>query len=103
MADIYVLAGKDEFLFGEHEFDFCRDVLAEVKAAREKFPQPWNTMVALMEEVGELAKAMLDEPLVRVRAEAVQVACMALRVAIENDYAMVSSRLVKGLDVRGGL
>lgn len=64
---------------------FFAEVFAEVKSARAKFPASVGNMVALTEEVGELAKAMIDEPSERVRAEAVQVAAMALRVALEGD------------------
>ena len=42
-------------------------------------------MVALTEEVGELAKALLDESRERIRAEAIQVACVAIRIIEEGD------------------
>lgn len=45
-------------------------------------------MTALTEEVGELAKALLDESDQRVYEEAVQVAVMALRVATEGDPSL---------------
>lgn len=50
-----------------------------------RFPQPNACMCALTEEVGELAKALMDEPSANVRAEAIQVAAMAVRVALEGD------------------
>lgn len=49
-------------------------------------------MTALTEEVGELAKALLDEGWSRVQAEAIQVACMAARVAIEGDPTLIKYR-----------
>lgn len=62
----------------------------EVHRAREKFPQPNRTFAAMIEEVGEVAKALLDfengtilrEELDR---ELIQVAAMALRLTIEGD------------------
>lgn len=73
---------------------FLADIYEEVKRARAKYPncdgQPM--MVALVEEVGEPAKALLDEPNERVYAEAVQVACMALRVATEGDRTLIATR-----------
>lgn len=64
---------------------FLEDVRVEVERATTKFPSPDGVMCALTEEVGELAKAMMDEPRHRVRAEAIQVAAMAARAAIEGD------------------
>lgn len=66
----------------------------ELERARTKFPMPNPTFVALVEEVGELAQALLkcdptrdDYPLrcKHVYQEAVQVACMAIRVLEEGD------------------
>lgn len=64
---------------------FTARVAAELQAARSKFPSSTKSMCALTEEVGELAKALLDESWERVQAEAVQVAAMAQRVATEGD------------------
>jgi hypothetical protein len=69
---------------------FLGDVYSEVDRAREKFPGTNLVLAALTEEVGELAQAMLkrragkmtDED---VWKEAVQVAAMALRCAVEGD------------------
>lgn len=59
---------------------------AETMLAMKKFPQPNPNLAALMEEVGELARAFLqgEEPY-RIYAEAKQVAAMACRIAIEGD------------------
>ncbi|TGD78233.1 hypothetical protein [Hymenobacter wooponensis] len=57
----------------------------ELARARLKFPNPQGSMTALTEEVGELAKALLDESWDRVVKEAIQVAVMAIRVATEGD------------------
>jgi hypothetical protein len=67
----------------------------EVTRARKKFPRPDALMTALTEEVGELAKAMLDEPSVRVVAEAIQVAAMACRVAMEGDPTLDETRKLR--------
>jgi hypothetical protein len=69
---------------------FMADVLMEVGRARGLFPMPNKTLAALGEEVGELNKALLDMDVdkatsIDVFKEAVQVAAMACRVAIEGD------------------
>lgn len=64
------------------------DVQAEALLARERFgAQSRHTLaLALMEEVGELAKALLEgEGEGRVWAESIQVAAMALRIVSEPD------------------
>jgi len=66
--------------FDENFLDAVREELAR---ARHKFPEQsrLTTALALVEEVGELAQAILQgAPESRVEAEAVQVAVMALRV-----------------------
>lgn len=60
----------------------------ELERARKKFPGAALTMVALTEEVGELAKALLDESPERIVEEAIQVAVMAQRVATEGDRSV---------------
>lgn len=60
----------------------------ELERARKKFSATPVTMVALMEEVGELAKACLDETPERIVEEAIQVAVMAQRVATEGDRSI---------------
>ena len=72
--------------------DFLRDVKYELCFAREKFPSSDGVMAALTEETGELAKAHMEEPWGRVRKEAVQVATMALRIALEGDATLLSVR-----------
>lgn len=64
---------------------FLMDVAQELTAARKKFPHTGAVTVALMEEAGELAKALLDESPERIYREAVQVAAMAARCALEGD------------------
>lgn len=81
---------------------FLQEVRAEIIRAREKFPRNALASVALMEEVGELAKAVLDETTARARLEAVQVACMAFRVGVEGDRSTDDHRWRKGLGVIAG-
>lgn len=74
------------------------EILDEVYRARSKFPGPNVTMFALMEEVGELATAMFEESRARVRKEAVQTACMAMRIVLDGDCTIEDWRAAKGLD-----
>lgn len=61
------------------------DISAEVARARTKFPGNRHLAVALGEEYGELCKALLQGKRAEVRAEAVQVACVAIRIIEEQD------------------
>ena len=74
------------------------ELVEELERARTKFPGADHMMIALAEEHGELAKALLDESWERVRAEAIQVACCALRIATESDPSLNAFRLNKGMD-----
>lgn len=76
---------------------FLAEVRAEIARARAKFLHNDLTMIALTEEVGELAKALLDESASRVRSEAVQVAAMAARVAIDGDASAEAYRATTAL------
>ena len=66
-------------------------VRGELAAARGKFPTSLHHLAALMEEVGELAQALMEhdrdgsQTIAMVLREAVQVATMAIRVATEGD------------------
>lgn len=69
------------------------DISKEVARARTKFPQATHTLAALIEEVGELAQAMIERmrgnaTYEAARAEAVQVACMAIRIIEDGDMSM---------------
>jgi hypothetical protein len=77
---------------------FLAEVRAELLRARVKFPGDRIMTIALAEEFGELCKAVLDEPSAKVRAEAVQTATMACRVAIDGDSSVDEWRRLKGLD-----
>lgn len=80
------------------EEQLAYEILAELRRARAKFPGDNVTTLALMEEVGELAKATFEESRTRVRKEAVQVATMAMRVVLDGDQSLDLWRAGKGLD-----
>ena len=67
-----------------------QDISKEINSARKQFPGNEDMMVALVEEVGELAQALIDHKRGKqsssdVYAEAIQVAAMAIRIAQEGD------------------
>jgi hypothetical protein len=76
---------------------FLSEVKAELSRARAKFPGRRIMMLALAEEFGELAKALLDDSPASIRREAVQTAVMAARVAIDGDESVDVWRSKKGL------
>lgn len=74
----------------DEDLAFYEKVKAELAEARARFPGTKLVLAALTEEVGELAQAMLKVaagkwPASRIYEEAVQVAAMALRCAVEGD------------------
>lgn len=77
---------------------FLDEVRAELIRARAKFPGDRIMTIALAEEFGELAKAILDEPAANVRKEAVQTAAMAARIVLDGDGSVNEWRAAKGLD-----
>lgn len=99
---------KALFVLGLHEnmFDapnrelqcFLESVRCEVMRAQTLFPGRRIMALAFNEEVGELNKALLDEPWLQVYKEAVQSATMAARVALEGDESLDDWRDKKGLD-----
>ena len=71
------------------------EIRCELDYARDKFPSSVCCLAACTEELGELAQAMLKHaagkwPQSRVREEAIQVAAMAIRCAIEGDPSLTS-------------
>ena len=70
--------------------DYHADVAAETLRARTLFPGNKHMLAALVEEVGELAQALIDYDrdevdIGQVYKEAVQVGAMAARVALDGD------------------
>ena len=88
----------DDPIQREDDNAFLGAVRREAVKARAKSPSSTLSMTALMEEVGELANALLTKPAREVRAEAVQVACMAMRIATEGDNTLEPYRAQQGLD-----
>lgn len=76
---------------------FLSRVDAELANARRCFPeQPrWQAILALMEECGEVSKAFLQNKREALAKECVQVAVMAMRIAIE--YPDIPGQLVGGI------
>jgi len=70
----------------EGVFEALVEVSSEVNRARNKFPTNLHLLAALMEEVGELAKELLEHGnTAHARTEAMQVACVAVRIMTEGD------------------
>ena len=63
-----------------------RELRREIARARKRFPANEKLLAALMEEVGELAQAMLQRKSEsEIKREALQVACVAIRLYEEGD------------------
>lgn len=77
---------------------FVVQILSELEFARGKFPSSDGVMTALTEEVGEVAKALMNEPMRNVYEEAVQVATIACRIATEGDPTLAAIREERGAD-----
>ena len=76
--------------YSNNYFSFSKRVHAEVKRAQKKFPEPNKLLGALMEEVGEAARALLKITESNgnpqdVYDELIQVACVAYRLATEGE------------------
>ncbi len=64
----------------------ANEIDAELGRARKAFPTTAHMTVALVEEVGEVARALLQgKPAGELRRECIQVAVMAIRVMEEGD------------------
>ena len=80
---------------------FVAAVAGEIPRARGLFPDPRGLVAALLEETGELARALLEETPARVFAEAAQVAAVAGRLALEGDPGLDPIRQARGLATIG--
>lgn len=77
------------------EQEFMQAVLREVERARTIFPGANATNCALVEEIGEVSKALMYEPWDALTKEAVQAAAMRCRLVTEGDSTMREFRFVK--------
>lgn len=84
--------------FEAREASVYRAISDELRRARAKHPTSRVTNTAMVEEVGEVAKALMDEAGFRVREEVVQVAAMAVRLLLDGDEYMQAFRDDVGLD-----
>lgn len=81
-------AGSPEWFERRPREDSMQALAAEIVRARTKFPGNRFLYTALAEEFGELAKAILQkEGRERIMEEALQVACVAMRLYEEGDPA----------------
>lgn len=80
------------------EEKLAEEIIEQLGKAREKFPGKNVTFAALVEEVGELATALFEEPSENVRKEAVQVATMAMRIVLDGDHTFDDWRKSKNLN-----
>ncbi len=74
------------------------EIRQELIRARAKFPGKNVTFAAMIEEVGEVATAIFEEPRENVRKEAVQLAVMAMRIVLDGDHTFDAWRASHGLD-----
>lgn len=92
------ILGPDADMLTPEDLIFLEGVTSELVRARAKFPSSIHSHAALVEEVGEVSKALISESLDCVKTEAVQVAVMALRVAVEGDASFAVFRNMKHLN-----
>src|SRR5208283_4060900 len=71
----------DRDVEGDPQNYVMRELRDEIRSARKKFPHNKHLLGALIEEVGELAKALLQgKSQHEICREAIQVACVAIRI-----------------------
>lgn len=88
---------KYEYEQGD-EIQLMHEIFDELEKARQKFPGDRVTFAALVEEVGELATALIEEPRKNAKKEAIQVAVMAMRMVLDGDREFNQWRKDKDLD-----
>ncbi len=96
-SDLKKILGPDADKLTHTDLDFLACVASELVRARAKFPSSIHSFAALIEEVGEVGKALISESADRVHDEAMQTAAMAVRVATEGDASFAVYRDMKGL------
>lgn len=78
--------------------DFLMMVKHEVFRARLLFPSCEGVGMAMLEEVGEVANAYLDEERKKIVREGVQACAMVARFVLEGDPSLAALREKRGLD-----
>lgn len=78
--------------------DLVVDVVRELAIARAKFHVHNTTMLDLVEQVGNLAKATSERSSSDVRMAAVRVAALAMCVTLDGDETLDAKRASRGLD-----
>lgn len=76
---------------------------AEVFRSKVKFPRPRFKLAALVEEVGELAGALASGDRDAIHREALQVACVACRIAEDGDETKYKPGLIELVYAMGGV
>ena len=75
-----------QILLNGKTFNAIEAVDFEISRARAKHPTNQHLLAALVEEVGELAKELLDNGnSEHAKTEAMHVACVAIRIMTEGD------------------
>lgn len=64
---------------------FLQCLQREVDRARRKHPTNFDLFSALVEEIGEVARALQDNDIDNLIDELIQVACVAMRLTTEGD------------------
>ena len=78
--------------------ELFQQVDAEIARARFKFPANTHLTVALTEEVGELAQALLEKRWGDAKMEAVQVMAVAARIYLEGDADLAAEESIASIE-----
>jgi hypothetical protein len=73
-------------------------VKMEILRARLLYPSCEGVGMAMLEEVGEVANACLDEPRDAIIKEGIQACAMVARLVLEGDPSLAALRLKRELD-----
>jgi len=98
LADEYL--GKSLAAFKDSQpsdDDFLGKVRERLEKAREKYPSPNAMSLGILEEAGEVGKALVKESPERVYDECIDLAVMAMRLAEEGDPHSDVFRKSRGL------
>lgn len=80
-------------LISERMQNLAVEIEAELGRARAKFPSAFNLNMALQEEVGEFARAQMQQlGWAKIRTEGIQVIAMVIRIIEEEDQSLVVTK-----------